>query len=248
MKTPGYAVVSIDETGWSGGSETHLALTASLGCREMAVDAYQLTGNDHASLPAGPEQVCIPLDAPGRITADEPLTVPTPGVARVPAGVGCRLHGEEPVSWFVVSTPAEPTPSAAPVVVDLETCEYTVPTTSDIPTARLTDRLGCIGMKPNARLLVPGDVVPYHTEGTQEELFVPVRGPGAVRIDGETWATETGTVVRVAPNVPRGAINDGDEDALWFMAGAPPTGGTSEWDPGAEILEWPDRARRNDDA
>jgi len=51
----------------------------------MAVDAYLLAGDDVA-LPPAPEQVCLPIDAPGHLTGGEPLTVPTPRVARVPAG------------------------------------------------------------------------------------------------------------------------------------------------------------------
>lgn len=92
-------------------------------------------------------------------------------------------------------------------------------------------------MKVNARLLEPGDVVPYHTEGDQEELFVPVSGPAAMRIADTTYETPPGTVTRVAPTVPRSALNNGDSDALWVMVGAPPTGGPDEWDPGAEILD-----------
>lgn len=100
-----------------------------------------------------------------------------------------------------------------------------------------TDELGCSDTKVDARLLGPGEYVPYHTEGEQEELFVPVRGPAAMRVDDGSFETPVGTITRVAPPVPRSAVNDGDHEACWVMIGAPPTGGPSEWDPGAEILE-----------
>lgn len=58
-----------------------------------------------------------------------------------------------------------------------------------------------------------------------------------MRIADTTDETPPGTVVRVAPTVPRSALNNGETDAVWVMFGAPPTGGPDEWDPGAEILE-----------
>lgn len=241
MQRSEYATVSVDEAGLRGGTEDgrQLPLTGPLGCRETAVDAYRPSGDHAVALPADPENVCLPVDGPGELTVDESLAVPHRGAARVPAGVEGRLGGDEPVSWLVVSAAAESSLSARPAVVDVEACEFAAPSTSDIPTARLTDRLGCTGMKTNARLLEPGDRIPYHTEGQQEELFVPLRGPAGMRIDGETHRISTGSVVRVAPEIPRAAINDGDEEALWFMVGAPPTGESTGWDPGAEVVEWP---------
>lgn len=106
-------------------------------------------------------------------------------------------------------------------------------------TARLTAPLGCLGTKANVRLLRPSDAVPYHTEGNQEELFVPLDGPGVLRVAGRTHELEEGDVARVAPEVPRGAVNEADDAVQWLVIGAPPTGGADEWDPDVEILEWP---------
>jgi hypothetical protein len=117
--------------------------------------------------------------------------------------------------------------SVAPVDTQWESTEH----------APLTDTLGCTGLKANARVLGPDQAVPYHTEGSQEELFVPIAGPGAVRVAGETVPATPGTVVRVAPATPRSALTDGDARSRWVMFGAPPTGGPEEWDPGAVILE-----------
>lgn len=94
-------------------------------------------------------------------------------------------------------------------------------------------------MKANVRRLDPGQAVPYHTEGSQEELFVPLDGAGRLLVAGETHEVEPGSVGRVAPDVPRSAVNSGSLAVHWLMVGAPPTGGPDEWDPGAEILEWP---------
>jgi len=94
------------------------------------------------------------------------------------------------------------------VTVGLDECEFTTPSTSTIETARLTSRLGSRGMKLNAR-----------------------------RLDGAAVATPVGTLARVAPPVPRSAVNDGDTAVLWVMVDAPPTGGPRGWDPGATILE-----------
>ena len=124
-------------------------------------------------------------------------------------------------------------------MVEVEGRSFEVPTTSDIPTARLTDRLGCRGMKVNARRLKPGDAVPYHTEGTQEELFVPLDGAGTIRVDGQSRPAPTNSVTRVAPALPRSAANPGERDQVWLMVGSPPSGSADEWDPGAEIHEGP---------
>lgn len=137
----------------------------------------------------------------------------------------------------MIGTSVDPEPGKEITSVSFEECDFVEPSTSTVRTARLTALLDCTGTKVNARILDPGEHVPYHTEGTQEELFVPVRGPATMRIDGETFDTPVGTVTRVAPEIPRSAINDSNEESLWVMVGAPPTGGPGEWDPGAEILE-----------
>ena len=126
---------------------------------------------------------------------------------------------------------------SAVTVVDPATVAFAPPATSDVPIARLTATLGCAGMKVNVRRLAPGQIVPYHVEGSQEELFVPLDGPGTVRIDDEIHHVPAGGVARVAPPVPRSVTNESAESRRWFMVGAPPTGGPDEWDPGAEILE-----------
>ena len=96
-----------------------MALTASLGCQETDVDAYRLSGGDAISLPNAPENVCIPIDGAGELTADVSLTVPHRGVARIPAGVECQLQGDESGSWFVISASAESPPPGRMVYVPI---------------------------------------------------------------------------------------------------------------------------------
>ncbi len=243
----GYATVSIDDV--ADGPPARNSFTDALGCTETTVDGHRLAAADGVPLPRSPETLCVPIDADGPIrlvvdgaTVDGTgeagaVDCPPSGVARVPAGVGCRLHAPAGASVVAVGAPAEPAPGERPTVVDLEGCSFPQPSTSTIGTARLTAPLGATGMKVNARILEAGEHVPYHTEGDQEELFVPVRGPATMRIDGERVETPVGTVTRVAPPVPRSAANEGDEAARWLMVGAPPTGDPDGWDPGAVILE-----------
>ncbi|WP_255194056.1 cupin domain-containing protein [Natronobeatus ordinarius] len=236
--TSGYASVSIDAVEVPGDGEPlgHRSFTDELGCSTTTVDGYRVPAGGTVPLSGAPEQLCLPIDADGPISL-EGVDVPPSGVARLPAGVEGTLSCSGPTAVVVIGAPVESTAADDPIAVDLEACDYAPPSTSSIETARLTARLGCAGVKVNARLLDPGDHVPYHTEGEQEELFVPVRGPATMRIDDDSFETPVGTITRVAPPVPRSAVNDGDREACWVMIGAPPTGGPSEWDPGAEILE-----------
>ena len=240
MPATGYAIVSPDDERWS--VDTHVSLTTALGCTDTFVDAYRPPSGESIALPTELETVCVPLDADGTLEADDSIPVPANCVARVPAGVAARLRSDSATTWLAIGAATDPAPSTFPTVVDPATVTFAPPPTSDIPTARLTAQLGCAGMKVNFRRLGPDMAIPYHTEGTQEELFVPLGGPGTLRVAGETHHMPAHSVARVAPAVPRAAVNEGTEDRLWFMVGAPPTGGADDWDPGAVILDWPDDA------
>lgn len=219
------------------GEPGHRSFTEVLGCTDTTVEGYRLGTETALTLDADLEHLCVPIDAAGPLTLQPGSAVPPGGLARIPAGVTATIDASAGTAIVVIGAPAEPRPRAAPVAIDLDATEFVVPSTSAIETARLTAPLGARAMKVNARRLHPGEHVPYHTEGEQEELFVPVRGPAAMRVDGQAVDTPVGTVTRVAPPVPRSARNDGDDDACWVMVGAPPTGAPDEWDPGAEILE-----------
>ena len=240
MSATGYAIVSLDDERWSG--DARVSLTPALGCTDTTVNAYRQTPGASIALPAELETVCVPLDAEGTLETDESIPVPANCIARVPAGVAASLRSESATTWLATGASTDPEPSTSPTVVAPGTVTFAPPSTSDIPTARLTAQLGSTGMKVNLRRLAPGIAIPYHTEGTQEELFVPLGGPGTLRVDGETHQMPAHSVARVAAEVPRAAVNEGTEDRLWFMIGAPPTGGADDWDPGAVILDWPDDA------
>ncbi|MFB6192300.1 MAG: hypothetical protein ABEI11_03145 [Haloarculaceae archaeon] len=242
MSDSGYATVSLDDAGWRSGGDgpDRASLTGPLGCTETAVDAYRFAPGDAVALSSAPEQLCIPVAASGPLLLGDGAELSARGVARVPAGAASRIRAPDAASLFVVAAPADPdtgpAPGSAPVTVALDACEFVPPETSDVDTARLTARLRCAGMKVNARRLDPGGSVPYHTEGDQEELFVPLAGSAAMRVADAARPTPPGTITRVAPPVPRSAVDRGD-GSLWVMIGAPPTGGPAGWDPGAEILE-----------
>lgn len=234
-----YAIVTLEEVAWSG--EDHASLTEFLGCTHCAVDVYRTTAGASVRLPGALEALCVPVDASGTLSTldggQDVAHVSRRSIARVPAGIDAELSSADRATWIVVTAEADPEPDGSVAVIDVGDVPFSVPETSNVPIARLTARLGCTGTKVNYRGLTPDSNVPYHTEGTQEELFVPLDGPGTVRADGETHSVSAGDVVRVAPETPRAAVNDGANDRLWLMVGAPPTGGPDEWDPGAEILE-----------
>lgn len=238
MQRTDYGIVSHEELTEPATPATvgHDGLTARLGCTATRVDAYSLA-NGQVTLTHHPEQLCLPFGDDGRLTGDRSMTISPPTVAFVPAGAGCTLASTGTTTWLVISAPGTAAPDRPAVAVDPTACTFTTPETSDVLIARLTGRLGCMGMKVNARRLNPGQAVPYHTEGSQEELFVPVTGPGTMRIAETTHQLPRGALSRVGPETPRSAVNETDTEAVWVMVGAPPTGRMDEWDPGAVILE-----------
>lgn len=243
MSRAGYGVACIDAMVDRHGQAIphHASLTESLGCSETSVDAYRCAAGHAIPLQPGPEQLCIPFGGPSQIMTDGSIDIPTHGLGFIPSGMDGELTNTEPVDWLVVSLAADRGSSGTAMAVNCTDIEFTKPSTSSISTARLTARLGCVGMKVNARRLEPGDRVPYHTEGRQEELFIPRKGRGtSMLIAGETVDLPVGWAARVPPETPRAAMNTGENDSIWIMVGAPPTGDPDEWDPGAEIVEWPE--------
>lgn len=246
MPDDDFAIVSPADALATESGVRHATITRLLGCTDTTVDVYRLPAGESVSptdyVPPSTdrESLLVSLDAPVEVTTVETDSVPKRALARLPAGANWTLGASAETTCIVVGAPADASPNATPTVLTLDDLEFAVPPTSDVSIARLTDRLGCEGTKTNVRLLRPGQAVPYHTEGSQEELFVPLDGPGTVRVAGGSHRVARGDVVRVAPPVPRGAVNGSDEDRRWLMVGAPPTGDADEWDPGAEILSWPD--------
>lgn len=232
----GVASVSLEPDGTD--EVERVALTDSLGCTEFAVEAYRLPAGKTLDLPPGEERVVVPLSPEGSSALWGTLPVPARGIGRAPPGHPWTIEAEVAVAVLVLRTPGGDGADELHSL-SLDAARYVVPETSDVATAHLTAELGCGGLKANARVLDPGQAVPTHTEGTQEELFVPLDDGGTMRVAGETIAAPRGTVVRVAPATPRSARNPSQAAIDWFMFGAPPTGGPTDWDPGATILEEP---------
>ncbi|MFB6309910.1 MAG: cupin domain-containing protein [Salinirussus sp.] len=205
------------------------SLTANLVCTELRVEAVKIAAGESLTLERGDERIVVPLlqdGAPGAAPRQ---------IGRAPPGAPMTIEASAELVVLVVRTRG--TDHDADVRwLSLTSVEFSTPSTSQIATAHLTEPLGCDGLKVNARRLVPGQAVPLHTEGRQEELFVPL-DDGSMRIGDRTVETPPGTIVRVAPDTPRSARNDGSTSAVWLMFGAPPTGGSTDWDPGATVIE-----------
>lgn len=229
----GFASVSVENVRVPDvGDATTVSWTDDLGARHTDIEAFRIDGGE-ISIPGDGEHLVIPLR--GELRRGNGRRVSPGELLFAATRETLDLRANRPTDGFVIGAAAGE--GEGVVQLSLEECPFEVPATSDIATAWLTEALGCAGMKVNARRLDPGQRVPYHTEGDQEELFIPVAGPAAMRLDDHVLATPVGTVARVAPTVPRSADNPGEEPAVWIMVGAPPTGGPREWDPGSEILE-----------
>jgi quercetin dioxygenase-like cupin family protein len=72
--------------------------------------------------------------------------------------------------------------------------------------------------------LRPGQASTRHRHRAQEELYVLLEGTGRMRVDGDLLTLGRLDAVLVEPASVRQVFNDGDEDALWLVAGAPPEG------------------------
>ena len=230
----GVARVAVHEDG-TVPANVHRSLTEALGAEKLAVDAYRLADGRTVDLLPGCERVVLPLAGSTPVSLDGRFTIEPGSVGRLAPDRPCTLGGDATV--LVVSVRTADADTTEPVIVDLDAVDYVTPTTSTVETAFLTGTLGCTGMKVNARVLEPGQWVPRHVEGSQEELFVPLSTGAAMSVGDERFETPPGTAVRVAPDSPRSARNDGETDARWLMFGAPPTGGPTEWDPGARVVE-----------
>lgn len=233
----GYGVESVPvgcgEAPLDAGAST--SLTEALGCTEVGVAAHAIPAGGSVELTPDRERLVVPLGRADASALGGTLSLPARGVGRVPADRTCRIEAETGSVVLVVTTTATGG-ATEPRSTSLAEADYAAPSTSDVATAHLTAPLGCAGLKANARRLEPGQAVPLHTEGTQEEVFVPLDDGGTMRVGEDTIDTPRGTVVRVSPPVPRSAQHDGRSPATWVMFGAPPTGGPTDWDPGASIV------------
>jgi|ERR671935_534213 mannose-6-phosphate isomerase-like protein (cupin superfamily) len=77
----------------------------------------------------------------------------------------------------------------------------------------------------------PGARGKRHAERIQEELFVVLRGTATIDLGDppERHALPAGSVCAVQPGTPLQLRNDGDEDVLFFIVGAPPEEGEADY-------------------
>ncbi len=70
--------------------------------------------------------------------------------------------------------------------------------------------------------LPPGASGPEHdhADDGQEEVYVPIRGRGSIRVDGEDVELHPGVVVFVTPESTR-QLSGGDEGLAFVAVGAP---------------------------
>ena len=101
--------------------------------------------------------------------------------------------------------------------------------------ARLSDAM--TKARANVWRYPPGTKGVRHIEKVQEEVFVVVRGRLTLVLGepGEPNELGPGDVAVVPPETALQIRNDGDEELLLFIAGAPPEAGQAEYRPDAEL-------------
>ena len=83
----------------------------------------------------------------------------------------------------------------------------------------------------------PGSRGRRHAEHAQEELFVVLEGTATMLLGDPPKRVELprGSVCAVDAETPRQLRNDGDEDVLFFIVGAPPVQGDAAYFPDVEV-------------
>jgi len=113
--------------------------------------------------------------------------------------------------------------------------EFTPPSKGD-QTRRL-QRLSTAltATRANVWLMPPGSSGRRHREPAQEELFVALEGRAALLVGDppERIEVPAGSVVVVPPGTPVQLVNDGDEDSLVLIVGAPPSTEPADYLPDA---------------
>ena len=87
----------------------------------------------------------------------------------------------------------------------------------------LSRPMGCKGVGFSFVRYKPGEGAGYvHRHKVQEEVFLTVKGKGAIFLDGRRHAMPEGTIVRVGPRVYRAIGNDSRRDVIFMILGAVP--------------------------
>jgi quercetin dioxygenase-like cupin family protein len=97
--------------------------------------------------------------------------------------------------------------------------------------ARLSD--GLEHTRANVWRLPAGTRGVRHLEKVQEEWFVVLGGSPTLRLGEppEPFPLKRGSIAIVAPGTPLQVVNDGEEEALVLIVGAPPVEGQAEYLP-----------------
>lgn len=86
----------------------------------------------------------------------------------------------------------------------------------------ISEALECEKMRVRVWTLDPGGALKYHRQREQEELYVPLDGPGQLRIDDEVVDVPPGAAVRIPPETARQPVNETTDTHTWLIVGAPP--------------------------
>lgn len=106
-------------------------------------------------------------------------------------------------------------------VVEFEDAEKLGSSKSGGTRIELADLLECEKLAAGVWYLDPGESIVYHKQREQEELYVPLEGPGQLRIEDEVVEVPARSAVRVPPETPRQPINESDSQHAWLILGAP---------------------------
>lgn len=85
----------------------------------------------------------------------------------------------------------------------------------------LNEALGLTGMEASLNSLPAGAAVPFfHRHREHEELYLILSGKGEFQVDGELYAVEEGSALRIAPEGVRSWRNVGDEPMIYIVVQA----------------------------
>lgn len=83
--------------------------------------------------------------------------------------------------------------------------------------AFVKDVLGTTSVELSFGSLAPGETVPFfHHHKQNEEVYVVLRGKGVFILDNAEIPVESGSVIRVAPQVSRNTKNTGSEPLVYI--------------------------------
>jgi mannose-6-phosphate isomerase-like protein (cupin superfamily) len=103
------------------------------------------------------------------------------------------------------------------------------PGSADRHVAALTDRAGFEHTRANLWRYEPGAKGRRHTDQLQEETFVVVSGTLTMYLGDPPERHETDGLIHVEAGTPLQIVNEGDEDLVLFIYGAPPERGHAEF-------------------